>query len=259
LFVLRRFGFFSILGLCALALSACSVAQAVLPVSATAPANAYAPYTVQPNDTVSQIAARYGMTIEQLIALNSDAYPSLARDPSSLRPGWRLRVVLAGASEAPGTPVDARADLNVVALEVVDGINAARAQRGLLLLRTDLTLTRIARDRSEDMIARNYFSHNDPATWQEPLLRYLQATKFTYRYAGENIAEIKNDAGWVPLWLTVASRYSATDLASEFVKGWLNSPDHRANIYNPNYRRTGVALAISGDGRRIVATQAFAD
>jgi uncharacterized protein YkwD len=109
------------------------------------------------------------------------------------------------------------------------------------------------------MIVRNYFSHDDPGTGQEPLLRYLQAAKFAYRYAGENIAEIKNDAGWVPAWLTIAARYSTNDLADEFVKGWLNSPEHLANIFSANYRRTGVALAVSGDGRRIVATQAFAD
>ncbi len=109
------------------------------------------------------------------------------------------------------------------------------------------------------MIARNYFSHYDPETSQEPFLRYLQATNFKYRFAGENIAEIKNDAGVVPPWLRVAVRYSPPELAAEFVAGWLKSPDHRANIFNTNYRRTGVALAVSADGRRIVATQTFAD
>jgi uncharacterized protein YkwD len=127
------------------------------------------------------------------------------------------------------------------------------------LLRLDAGLTRIANDRSADMIAREYFSHYDPQTGQEPLLRYLQANKFAYRYAGENIAEIKNDAGWVPPWLTVAARYSSTDLAAQFVTGWLNSPEHRANILNPNYHRTGVALGVTTDGRRIVASQAFSD
>ena len=90
-------------------------------------------------------------------------------------------------------------------------------------------------------------------------MRYLQAAKFFYRYAGENIAEIKNDAGWVPPWLTVASRYTPNELANEFVRGWLNSPEHRANIYSANYHRAGVALAITSDGRRIVATQVFSD
>lgn len=258
MFVFRRFWFLWLSVSFAVALSACSVAQSVLPSSVTAPTNEYTTYVVQPGDTASQIVARYGMTIEQLIALNKDAYPTLARDPSSLKPGWQLRVFLARSSTSEPS-LTAPVDLNAASQEVLDAINTARAQRGFWLLRHDVTLTRIAKDRSEDMIARNYFNHNDPATGQEPLLRYLQAAKFAYRYAGENIAEIKNDAGWVPPWLTIGSRYSAVDLANEFVKGWLNSPEHRANIFNVNYRRTGVALAISGDGRRVVATQAFAD
>lgn len=244
--------------LLALTTSACIVVPVAWFSSAPTPTVEYAIYVVQPGDTLSQIALRYGMTVEQLIALNREAYPSLARDPSSLRAGWQLRVTTAtsGTSDASIVP---RFDVNEVAQEVIEQINTARAQRGLLLLRPDVTLTRIAKERSEDMIARVYFSHYDPATGQEPFLRYLQAAKLAYRYAGENIAEIKNDAGWVPPWLTVATRYSARALATEFVKGWLNSAEHRANIFNPHYRRTGVALAISADGRRIVATQTFAD
>lgn len=242
----------------ALVTSACTVVPVEWLAQTPTPTIEYAIYVVQPDDTLSHIALRYGMTVEQLIALNREAYPSLARDPSSLRAGWQLRVTTA-TSGTSDTNVAPRFDVNEVAQDVIEQVNAARAQRGLLLLRPDVTLTRIAKERSDDMIARAYFSHYDPATGQEPLLRYLQAAKFTYRYAGENIAEIKNDAGWVPPWLTVAARYSAHELATEFVKGWLNSAEHRANIFNAHYRRTGVALAISADGRRIVATQVFAD
>lgn len=135
-----------------------------------------------------------------------------------------------------------------------------RTQRGLAPLRVDLTLTRIAGDRSADMIARNYFSNYDPQTGQEPLLRrYLQAANLTYQYAGEDIAEIKNESRSVPPLLTVAARYSAADLASEFLKGWLNSPESRAIILETHYRRIGVGLAMSRDGCRIVAVPVFSD
>ena len=145
-------------------------------------------------------------------------------------------------------------------LEIEGGeLNVARAQQGMSLLTYDAVLTCIASDRSADMITRDYFSHYDPSTGQEPLLRYLQAYNYPYMYAGENIAEIKNGAGWVPPWLSVAARYSATDLAQEFVQDWLNSPEHCANIYNSHYNRTGVALAVTSDGRRIVATQVFSN
>ena len=256
----RQTGFLILL---LIGLSACSLAQVVVP-APTRPPSAidYTTYTVQPGDTLSQIAARYHVTIEQLIALNADRYPTLARDPSTIKPGWQLRVPDPNATARATATSDAsfpKVDLTEAARLVVEGMNAARAQSGLVLLRSEVVLTRIASDRSTDMIARDYFSHYDPQTGQEPLLRNLQANKFSYQYAGENIAEIKNDAGWVPPLLTVAARFSAADLANEFVTGWLNSPEHRANILNSHYRRTGVALAVSRDGRRIAATQVFSD
>ena len=237
-------------------LAACNVAQAFAPAEASASTSDYITYTVQSGDTVAQIATRFHVTIEQIINLNSDKYPSIARDPSSIKPGWQFRIPRASAAASPDT---SQVDATLAARQIIDGINTARAQKGWVLLKSDASLTRIASDRSKDMITRNYFSHYDPQTGQEPFLRYLQATGFSYHFAGENIAELKNDAGWVPPWLTVAARYAPTDLANEFVKGWLNSPEHRANIMNGNYRRTGVAISVETDGRRIVATQVFSD
>jgi uncharacterized protein YkwD len=256
--MLRRTFFLVLMIHIILTTSACNVVQSVLPISATGSSNDYITYEVRPGDTASQIAARHGITIEELIALNKGIYPKLAYDPSSLQPGWRL-VVPKLSSTARTTEDLPRTDLNAVAKIVVDQINTERAQRGMTLLKSEVVLTRISTDRSSDMIARDYFMHTDPDTGQEPLLRYLQASKYTYRYAGENIAEIKNDAGWVPPWLTVSTRYSASDLASQFVKGWLASAEHRVNIFNAHYQRTGVGLAVSIDGRRVVATQAFSD
>jgi uncharacterized protein YkwD len=252
MFTVRGSSLIFILGL--VALVACTT-QTFLPAT-TIKNDEYFLYTVQEGETVNQIATRYRITIEQLIALNSDMYPSLARDPSTLKPGWQLRLPKSAAQVTPDAP---QVDLKEAAKQIALEINTVRAQKGYVLLRSDVALTHIANERSTDMIARDYFSHYDPQTGQEPLLRYLQATKFVYHFAGENIAEIKNDAGWVPPWFTVAARYSASDLASEFIKGWLNSPEHRANILNINYKRTGVALAVSTDGRRIVATQVFSD
>ncbi len=243
--------------------SGCSLSQVLLPASATTAALAdYETYTVRPGDTLGQIAARHHSTIERLISLNSDRYPALVRDPSQLRVGWRLYVPTLDASEE-GTPASEGSYSRFEASEcvelTVEGINAARSEAGLVLLRIDPALIRIAEDRSTDMIARNYFSHYDPESGQEALLRNLQATRTVFHYAGENIAEIKNDVSWVPSVLAVAARYSASDLAHEFVRGWLQSPEHRDNILNAHYLRTGVALGVSVDGRRVVASQIFAD
>jgi hypothetical protein len=68
--VFRRIGFLLFVILFTVALSACGIAQSVLPAQTTAQANEYVTYVVQPGETASQIAARYHITIEQLIALN---------------------------------------------------------------------------------------------------------------------------------------------------------------------------------------------
>ena len=241
----------------------CRAIETTVPIPTPTPsATDYILYAVRPGDTLAQIAARFHMTIEQLISLNSDGYPVLARDPSQLQPGWRLRVPTDHVSPSVHATADAvppQANLDASAKDIVDGINSARARRGMSLLRTDIVLTRIANDRSPDMIARDYFSHYDPQTGQEPLLRYLQAYAYAYQYAGENIAEIKNGTGVLLPWLAVAARYSLDELASGFVKDWLSSPEHRALIFNPNYRRTGVGLSVNRDGSRIVAVQVFSD
>ena len=176
----RRIGSWLLIVLFALALSACSIVQSVLPFRTNGQSDVYTTYVVRSGDTASQIAARYQITIEQLIALNVEQYPALAYDPSSLKPGWRLRVPDLGAngSAQTTTVAEPQADLNAVSKVVIEELNNARAQRGLQLLKSDLALTRIANNRSNDMIARNYFSHDDPETGQEPLLRYLQAAKF---------------------------------------------------------------------------------
>jgi uncharacterized protein YkwD len=149
--------------------------------------------------------------------------------------------------------------LTDAAQRIIDKINAERAGKKILLVREESRLTRIAQDRSRDMIQRGYFAHTDPQTGQEPFLRYLQATVYSYQFAGENIAEIKNDAGWVPEPLNVSMRFSAAELADEFMRGWLSSNEHRQNIFNSRYTRTGVGIAVSEDGTRIVATQVFSD
>ena len=58
------------------------------------PAQDYITYIVQPGDTLSQIAARYGTTYQTLAALNQLANPNL------IYPGQRIRVPEGGAPEA---------------------------------------------------------------------------------------------------------------------------------------------------------------
>lgn len=247
-------------------LLACSFADVLSFAPAQSPsANATLKYAVKPGDTIGKIAQQYQITVEQLTGMNQDRYPELLRDPSLLKPGMTLVVPnlsVSSATRAAQTAESAQQAivLSRVAQEIVSKINVARAgKNGLKLLRDEPRLMAIASRRSVDMIDRDYFSHNDPKTGQEPFLRYLQADNYPYQYAGENIAEIRNDVSWVPSPLTVVTRYTPSELADQFVTGWLNSNDHRINIFNSRYTRSGVALAATSDGRRVVATQLFSD
>jgi uncharacterized protein YkwD len=47
-------------------------------------------YTVRPGDSLSRIAAEHDTTVAELVALNTDQYPSLATNPGLIEPGWVL-------------------------------------------------------------------------------------------------------------------------------------------------------------------------
>ena len=49
-------------------------------------------YVVKPDDSLSKIAKRFGVTVEDLIEANKARYPSLATDRSTIGIGWELRI-----------------------------------------------------------------------------------------------------------------------------------------------------------------------
>jgi hypothetical protein len=117
-------------------------------------------------------------------------------------------------------------------------INADRAAYGLPPLAPDPRLMEIARWRSEDMVARNYFSHDIGGYTVFEILRQRQ---ISYQVAGENLAVNTFDDS-----LTVAMAES----------GLMSSPRHRANILRPDFTAIGVGIA-TGPNRLTVFTQLF--
>lgn len=226
-------------------------------------------YVVQPGDTLSEIAAEHGTTVAELVALNSDRYPSLTTNPSLVRVSWELRVpgiafqtpeVIASPQiekTPPPSPAVRTFDAVEAEEQIVSLVNQARAQGGLGLLAIDAVLVEMALQRSQDMIARNYFSHDDPETGEALARKLLDRRGYTNYTAAENIGLVQNETGFVPAHLVVAARYDAHEIAQRFVEGWLESPEHRENILGADFNRTGCGIAISPAGRRIVATQLF--
>ena len=103
--------------------------------------------------------------------------------------------------------------------------NQARASAGLPALRWDSTLAGIARWRSQDMITRDYFSHNIPPSG-EMVFDVMDQKGYCYTLAGENI-------GW-------NSGYGDDAATGAIQEMFMNSPDHRANILGPAWNVAGI-------------------
>jgi uncharacterized protein YkwD/stress response protein SCP2 len=103
--------------------------------------------------------------------------------------------------------------------------NTERAAAGLPPLAPDPLLTTAAQAHSADMVARAFYSHTSP-DGSEPWHRAAAAGS-ARRTIGENIA--------------CGQRSPA-----EVVRGWMNSPGHRANILKPAFTHIGVGFAGGG-------------
>ncbi len=200
-------------------------------------------YTVRPGDTLAQIAQAHDTTVERLVELNKETYPSLATDPGAIEVGWTLQVpgravtvpvkVIVKTPEAEVQPTAAM-ERDAFELEVVRLVNEERVKAGLAPLEADPGLMQFARERSEDMIARGYFSHYDPTTGED-----LSGA------AGENIARF-------------SSRWDIpSGLPQRSVSYWIASEDHRKNILDAGAHKTGVGVAVGNDN--IIITQLFAE
>lgn len=117
-------------------------------------------------------------------------------------------------------------------MQTYTGINAIRQQNGLPPLRPDAQLVNVARIRSADMAANNYFSHNPPNGCNYVCI--MDQYGVGHSYAGENIA-----------WNT----YDWTQTAAVAVEMWKNSPPHLENILNCHYTRFGTGVAKASDGK----------
>jgi uncharacterized protein YkwD len=102
---------------------------------------------------------------------------------------------------------------------VLDLTNQERAKAGCGPLRTNKSLIQAAEAHAADMVAEHYFAH-DSLDGRSPFDR-MKAAGFRGGAMAENIA-----VGYTS--------------AASVVKGWMNSPGHRANILNCSYTMIGI-------------------
>lgn len=116
-------------------------------------------------------------------------------------------------------------DIQPIEMEVVNLVNQEREKQGLKPLQADAKLSKVARDKSQDMIDNQYFSHESPR-YGSPF-DMIKSYGISYRAAAENIA-------------------AGQTSAKQVVDGWMNSDGHRANILNPDLDTIGVGYAKGG-------------
>ena len=166
-------------------------------------------YTVKKGDTLWKIAVSYQVGLSEIKAAN----PTV-KNYDLIYPGQIINIPTASAS------------VTAYEKEVVRLVNIERANRGLAALEYDWQLSRVARYKSEDMQSNNYFSHTSP-TYGSPF-NMMKSFGIAYKTAGENIAK----------------GYKTPEAV---VKGWMNSPGHRANILNSSFTHIGVGYVENGN------------
>ncbi|MBQ0853156.1 CAP domain-containing protein [Streptomyces sp. BH-SS-21] len=122
-------------------------------------------------------------------------------------------------SKAASTPSTAEAT-------VLSLVNEERAKAGCSPVTASSSLAALAESFSEDMAARDFFDHTDPdgaSPWD-------RAEKLGIaNLGGENIARGQADAAAV-------------------MEAWMNSPGHRANILNCDFKTLGVGAHFASGG-----------
>ncbi|MFF3939935.1 CAP domain-containing protein [Streptomyces phaeofaciens] len=128
-------------------------------------------------------------------------------------------------SEKPESPVTVSAEAQAAAA-VLKLVNEERSKVGCSALSASGSLADLAEAFSDDMAARGFFDHTDP----NGLTPWDRAEKAGVSgLGGENIARGQADAAAV-------------------MEAWMNSPGHKANILNCDFKTLGVGVHLGSGG-----------
>lgn len=138
-----------------------------------------------------------------------------------------------------GKVLGVQSDISAQAL--LEKTNAERLSHNETTLQANAKLTDAAQTRANDLVGRNYWSHTAPdgsTPWQ-----VITSDGYSYAVAGENLAYGFDDANAV-------------------VKGWMMSPEHRANLLDERYQDVGFGIASSqnfqGHGPAVIVVAEYA-
>lgn len=131
-----------------------------------------------------------------------------------------LKVLVVAVSVVfPKTQIEAMA---LTPSNILSMVNQARIAASLPALQMNDRLSASARDKANDMLTNQYFSHNSP-TGLSPWY-WIKRAGYRYLKSAENLAV----------------HYDSAEAVQE---GWMASPNHRKNILNPEFEDVGIGLA----------------
>ena len=162
--------------------------------------------------------------------------PVSSPKPSAVAPTPKPSIVQSPKTSIAPTPVITGPSPSGTTQEeqtLLDLVNKARADAGLKPMQFDMQLVKVARLKAQDMVDKNYFSHDSP-TYGSPF-DMMRQFGVSFKYAGENIAGNS----------TVEGAF----------KAWMNSPGHKANILKPEFNFTGIGIVSSPTYGKVLVQQ----
>jgi len=193
------------------------------------------------DDYIEQITDRYGIdaddvyiTYQNGTTVNCNAgTPAKAPAPApkaapapvaKAAPAPEPAPQVAPAPQASPAPTQSSVSMTADEQKMFNSVNQERAKVGLPALKANGELLKLARLKAQDMINKGYFDHTSP-TYGSPF-DMMKAAGVSYRYAGENLAGAPTvDTAHINL---------------------MNSPGHRANILNANFKEVGIGIINGG-------------
>jgi hypothetical protein len=109
---------------------------------------------------------------------------------------------------------------------LLSGTNTQRANNGAAGLSINSQLNAAAQAKAQDMVDRDYWSHETP-DGEQPWI-FIDAQGYNYQKAGENLAY-------------------GFSTSNETITGWMNSPSHKANMLDVTFSEVGFGFANSAN------------
>ncbi len=151
-----------------------------------------------------------------------------------------------GRTERPSTLIAQRFQpISGAAQQALDLANRDRRQYQLRPLDPDVRLTIAAQYHANDMLQRNYLSHNSPEG-VTPSQRFMA------------VGGVGGAAENILVWQDPALARIERSTLAFFQRQWMSSPGHRRNLLDSRYDRFGYGIAVSPVTKKIYAVQMFA-